>query len=132
MKNKNVLKVFGIMLLTTFVLTWIIPSATIGQDGVTIGKIAPTGFADIFSCLDIITQYFAKPAVFILFVGMFYGVINKSGALKSVVNKFTSVSVTTDQLLCFPEPFILAKGFSCKRHCNPCFLAISCINSINK
>lgn len=91
MKNKSILKVFGIMLLVTFVLTWIIPSATIGQDGVVIGKIAPTGFADIFSCLDIVMQYFAKPMLFILFVGMFYGVINKAGAFKAVVNKNTSV-----------------------------------------
>jgi len=91
MKNKSILKVFGIMLLVTFILTWIIPSATIGTDGVIVGKIAPTGFADIFSCLEIITQYFAKPALFILFVGMFYGVINKSGEFKAVVNKITSV-----------------------------------------
>lgn len=91
MKNKSILKVFGIMLLLTFVLTWVIPSTTIGTDGVVVGKIMPVGFADIFSCLDIVTQYFAKPAVFILFVGMFYGVINKSGAFKAVVSNTTSV-----------------------------------------
>lgn len=85
MKNKSVLKAFGIMLFITFILTWIIPSSIIG-DGVTIGKIAPTGWADIFSSLEVVAQYFLKPAIFVLFVGMFYGVANKSGALKGVVD----------------------------------------------
>lgn len=91
MKNKSILKALGVMLLVTFLLTWIIPSATIGSEGVTIGKISPTGIADIFSCLDIVAQYFGKPTIFILFVGMFYGVINKAGAYKAVVDKFTSL-----------------------------------------
>lgn len=91
MKNKSILKAFGVMLLVTFLLTWIIPSATIGSEGVTIGKIAPTGIADLFSCLDIVAQYFAKPTIFILFVGMFYGVINKAGAYKAVVDKISSL-----------------------------------------
>jgi len=90
-KNKNVLKVFGIMLLTTFVLTWIIPSSTVSTTGIEKGMIAPTGYGDIFSAIDIILYYFAKPAVFILFVGMFYGVINKTGAYKVLVDKIKSM-----------------------------------------
>lgn len=85
MKNKSVLKAFGIMLFITFILTWVIPSSLIGE-GVTIGKIAPTGWADIFSSLDVVREYFLKPAIFVLFVGMFYGVANKSGALKGLVD----------------------------------------------
>lgn len=85
MKNKSVLKAFGIMLFITFILTWVIPSSLIGE-GVTIGKIAPTGWADIFSSLEVVAQYFLKPAIFVLFVGMFYGVANKSGALKGLVD----------------------------------------------
>ncbi|MBQ1812433.1 MAG: hypothetical protein II119_00570 [Bacilli bacterium] len=85
MKNKSVLKAFGIMLFITFILTWVVPSSIIG-DGVTIGKIAPTGWADIFTSLEVVAQYFLKPAIFVLFVGMFYGVANKSGALKGLVD----------------------------------------------
>ena len=89
MRNKSILKVFGIMLLVTLVLTWVIPSSIMG-DGVTIGKIAPTGWADIFTSLEIVAQYFLKPAIFILFVGMFYGVASKAGALKGLVNLLAS------------------------------------------
>ena len=89
MRNKSVLKAFGIMLFVTFILTWVIPSSVMGN-GVTIGKIAPTGWADIFTSLEIVAQYFLKPAIFVLFVGMFYGVANKSGALKGVVDYLVS------------------------------------------
>ncbi len=89
MKNRGLLKTLGIMLLVTFILTWVIPSSIIGE-GITIGSIAPTGFADIFTSLEVITTYFIIPTIFILFVGMFYGVANASGAFKAAVNKLTS------------------------------------------
>lgn len=91
MKNKSIWKAVGIMIALTFLLTWIIPSATVGSGGITVGSIMPTGFADIFTSLDVIAYYFIKPSIFIIFVGMFYGVINKAGALKAVVDKFVSL-----------------------------------------
>ena len=45
-------------------------------------------------------------------------------------SRFTPVSVAMEQLLCFPEPFTPAKGFSCSRHTRPCFEATFCIISI--
>lgn len=90
MKNKNVLKVLGIMLLIVFVLTWIIPSSNIGASSITLDVIKPVGYANIFSSFDIILTYFFKPAVLVLLVGMFYGVINKTGAYKSVVDFLVS------------------------------------------
>ena len=92
MKNKSILKALGIMILLTIVLTWVIPSASVGTDGIIIGKILPTGFADVFTCLEVVMQYFLAPSIFILFVGMFYGVINKTGAFKAVVDKIVYVS----------------------------------------
>lgn len=91
MKNKNLLKVFGITLLAVFLLTWIIPSSTSGTSGIELGAITPTGYADIFASFEVILYYFAKPSLFILMVGMFYGVINKTGSYKAVVDKISSV-----------------------------------------
>lgn len=91
MKNKSLLKAFGIMLLVTFVLTWVIPSTSVGEGGLTQGSIQQTGFADIFTSLEVVATYFIAPAIFILFVGMFYGVANASGSLKAVVNKLVSM-----------------------------------------
>ena len=87
MKNKKNLIVFGIMILAVIFLTWVIPASVSGTDGLELGAITPTGYADIFASLEIILYYFAKPAVFMLFVGMFYGVINKTGAYKALVNR---------------------------------------------
>ena len=72
MKNKNVLKTIGIMILMAFALTWIIPSTSGSAGVVTYGTINPTGYVDIFSTLDIIVYYFATPSILILLVGMFY------------------------------------------------------------
>ena len=91
MKNKNVLKAFGIMLLVTLVLTWIIPSGTVGESGITVGSIQQTGFANIFNSFEVIGAYFIAPTIFILFVGMFYGVANASGSLKALVNKLVAI-----------------------------------------
>ena len=91
MKNKSILKAIGVIILVTFILTWIVPSATVGTSGITIGNIMPTGFADIFTSLDVITYYFVRPAIFIIFVGMFYGVVNKIGALKGAVDNISSL-----------------------------------------
>lgn len=91
MRNKNVLKVFGIMFLLTFVLTWVIPATTIQSSGLVTGVTEPTGIADIFTSIDVILVYFAKPAILMLFIGMFYGVVNKSGALKALVDEIVSI-----------------------------------------
>lgn len=91
MKNKNLLKTFGIALLVVFVLTWVIPTTTSGTNGLKIGAITPTGFVDIFKNIEVLVQYFLGNAIMILFVGMLYGVCNKSGALKALVDKMSSI-----------------------------------------
>ena len=91
MKNKSILKVFGIMAVVTFLLTWIIPGSTVDTTGVVTGAITPVGFADIFTSVEVLLYYFGQPAIFILFVGMFYGVINKAGAFKAFVKEIASI-----------------------------------------
>ncbi len=44
--------------------------------------------------------------------------------------RFIPVSVIIDQLLCLPEPFTPANGFSCSRHSRLCLLATFFIISI--
>ena len=48
------------------------------------------------------------------------------------LNKLIPLLVAKDQLLCFPEPLIPAKGFSCNKTLNWCLSAIRFIISINK
>ncbi len=46
-------------------------------------------------------------------------------------NKFTPVLVLNDQLLCLPEPFNPANGFSCSNTLKLCLRATFSIKSIN-
>ena len=92
MKNKKNIKAFGILLLFTIVLTWIIPSTTVGTDELITGSISSVGFADIFTAPEILLQYFGKTSILILFIGMFYGVINKSGVYKAFVDTISQIA----------------------------------------
>lgn len=86
MKNKKNLIIFGIMILAVIFLSWVIPASTSGTNGLELGAITPTGYADIFASLEVVLTWFAKPALFMLFIGMFYGVINKTGSYRALVS----------------------------------------------
>ena len=45
-------------------------------------------------------------------------------------SRFSPVLVPIDQLLCLPEPFTPAKGFSCSRQTRPCFSAVFFMTSM--
>jgi len=91
MKNKGIIKAILVTVLVTLVLTWLIPSSSVGADGATLGKLLPKGFFDVLSDLQIIPQVFSSEIFFILLVGAFYGVINKSGDYKAVVDKIVEL-----------------------------------------
>ena len=79
-------------MLFTIILTWIIPSTTVGTDELITGSISSVGFADIFTAPEILLQYFGKTSILILFIGMFYGVINKSGVYKAFVDTISQIA----------------------------------------
>jgi len=69
------------------VLTWIIPGTQVSQSTglLELGGTNPEGILGIFGSFDIIASYFFQNMLIVLFVGMFYGVINKTGAYKELV-----------------------------------------------
>lgn len=87
MKNKKILKTLLIILLAVVALTWIIPGTQINQStgALELGGTNPEGILGIFGSFDIIASYFFQNMLIVLFVGMFYGVINKTGAYKELV-----------------------------------------------
>lgn len=91
MKNKNTLKVLGIIILIVVALTWLIPGSTVGMGEVTLDKINPVGIGDIFSVFDIIARYFLQNSILILLIGAFYAVVNRTGAYKTLIDKIASV-----------------------------------------
>lgn len=88
MKNKKILKTFSIILLVVVALSWLIPGSQLNQSGVLeIDGIKPEGILSIFGSFDIISSYFFQNMLIVLLVGVFYGVVNKTGAYKELVEK---------------------------------------------
>lgn len=87
MKKHNLLKVIGIAFLVLIVLTWIIPAGTYSGAVFTEGKTAPLGIIDIIELpLNTIQTFIVYGLIFVV-IGGFYGVINKTGAYTSIVDK---------------------------------------------
>ena len=99
MKKNNTLKVLLIAILATFLLTWILPIAyynngIMGGFGefLNLDYRYPAGIFDILGYpLIILTYYFMHPTLFVLAVGAFYGVFEKTGAYRKVVDKIAKI-----------------------------------------
>lgn len=81
MKRHSLFKVMGIMLLLLVVLSYIIPGRT--------GEVTYLPFGDIVTYYIQTYYYFFDTLVFILVVGAFYGVLNKTDAYKKLLDKIT-------------------------------------------
>lgn len=93
MKKHNILKVVLITILVLTLLTWILPAAYYSSGYVDQGRIQ-MGIFDLFNYPFTTISYFGFIVVYVLVIGAFYGVLNKIGAyrmiLDSLVKKFKS------------------------------------------
>lgn len=87
MKKYNVYKIISISVIVTILLSFLIPSTTFDSYGnATTGNISPISLIDTFA--DGITSFsvFLSTFVFILCIGIFYGVLVKTGKYETVIN----------------------------------------------
>jgi uncharacterized ion transporter superfamily protein YfcC len=89
MKNKNLWKVLGITAAIVVLLTWIIPASSFDGYEVAMTQITPAGIWDWFTNLGTALGYFWEGGLLLLFIGGFYGVLNKTGILKNIINSIT-------------------------------------------
>ena len=85
MKKHNTLKVVLITILVLLLLTWILPAAYYSSGYVDQGRVQ-MGLFDLFSYPLTALSYFGYIAMFILVIGAFYGVLNKIGAYRSLLD----------------------------------------------
>lgn len=91
MKNKNLWLSFIISIGVIFLLTWVIPSTSYDDAGaLAAGAINPTGIWDIFYYISMLLSWFGQNFIFIMFLGVFYGVVSKTGALRSLVERIAT------------------------------------------
>lgn len=106
MKKNSLLKVLGISFLVVVVLTWLIPAGSYSSGTFTSGDYSPAGLLDLFRIpLSTLSNY-AGYALYILILGGFYGVLNKTGVyaklVSSVAKKYTKKEKTFAILtICF-------------------------------
>ena len=86
MKKHNIFKVVLVTLLVFMLLTWILPAAYYSGSYVDQGRVQ-MGLFDLFNYPVTAISYFGYIAVFVLVVGGFYGVLNKIGAYRAMLDK---------------------------------------------
>jgi len=115
MKNKNLWLSLLIFIGVMFLLTWVIPSTSYNDSGaLVLGNIKPTGIWDVFYYLSMLPAWFGQNFIFVLIVGVFYGVINKTGALRSLVERVSAYFKKREKLflLISSSSFILIAGLT--------------------
>lgn len=85
MKKYNIFKVLGLMLILTMILSYFVPSTTIGYGSVTKGTAVPFGFADTFMNSLTSISAFAGTFVYLIVIGIFYKILIKTGKLNTLV-----------------------------------------------
>lgn len=85
--NFSLIKLLCIVLLVVAVLTWIIPGGTF--DGATFsqGTVTRTGIHELFLSCYYAINYYLVQILFIVALGIFYGVISKTKGYKALVLK---------------------------------------------
>ena len=90
MKKNNLLKILFVTFIFAVFLSWIIPVGEYENAVFKLGEITPTGIFD-FALIPLTVFDLALPTIiFILVVGGFYGVLNKTGSYATMIQKFVS------------------------------------------
>lgn len=87
MKKYNVYKIISVLVIVTILLSFLIPSTTFDSYGnATTGNINPISLIDTFANGITSFSVFLSAFIFILCIGVFYGVLVKTGKYEPVIN----------------------------------------------
>ena len=89
MKKNNLFKVLLIVFIAAIFLSWIIPVGEYESATFNLGSIVPVGLFDL-TLIPLTVFDLALPSIiFIVVIGGFYGVINKTGAYTNMIKRLT-------------------------------------------
>lgn len=92
MKKHNLFKIISIMILVFVVLSWIIPTGYLsGTEIVKSEELTRIGIWNIFNLFSVSLSSFAIYPVYIIMVGVFYVVLNKTGVYQRVIASVAKV-----------------------------------------
>ncbi len=87
MKKHGLIKILAIIVLVLLVLSWLIPASQFTGTEMAKVDITRVGLFDLFNYPLLTFQYFIQMALFLLVVGGFYGILNKTGKYNELVEK---------------------------------------------
>src|SRR5574344_1654335 len=85
MKKHDLLKAILVAFLIAVVLSWIIPTGSYSSSTFTSNGTVPVGIINLFRLPVMTMQTFVQYAVILLAIGIFYGVLNKTGVYDNLV-----------------------------------------------
>lgn len=118
MKNKNLWLSLLIFTGVACLLTWVIPSTNYSNSGeLTGGAINPIGLWDVFYYISMLPAWFGPNFIFIIAFAVFYGVVNRTGALRVLVERIAKRFSKREELF-----LIISSSF---------FILVSSLTGIN-
>lgn len=100
MKKHSLFKTMGIVLLLVLVLTYIIPARA--------GAVSYLPFGDIVTDYIQTYYYFFDTVVFMIIIGAFYGVLNKTGAYKKLLDNIVKKAKPASKKFIFTTIIVFA------------------------
>lgn len=131
-KNHGLFKVLAICIFVAIVLTWIIPTGYFSAGEYTQSTIARTGINEIFLSMYYSTNYYLLQIIFILGVGVFYGVISKTKGYNAFVEKLASIFKGKEKLFVLLNTLIIALFVSFATQFFPILIFIPVMISVAK
>lgn len=108
-KEHDLAKLVLGMLLLVIILTWIVPNGSFGTGAeFTSGTIQRIGLVHIFYGITYALQNFSIQVVFVLFVGMFYGVVSKTDGYKKLVERIAKFGKGKEVVFAIVIAFVTA------------------------
>lgn len=123
-------KALAISIFVAIVLTWIIPSGTFSGANLTTSDPARTGINEMFLSMFYASNYYLLQFIFVLVVGLFYGVISKTNGYKKLVNNAVSFWQSRKKWFALVHTVIIALFVSMSSQSFPILLFIPLVISI--
>jgi len=108
-KEHDLVKIISLMLILVVVLTWIIPTGGFTTGGsFTEGEMGRIGLAHISYGFIFALQNYSIQVVFLLMIGIFYGVVTKTNMYKSLVSRLAKLGKGKEVIFALVTSFVVA------------------------
>lgn len=123
-------KALAISIFAAIILSWIIPAGTFSSATITTTDPARTGINETFLAMFYASNYYLLQVVFVLVVGLFYGVLSRTNGYKKLVDNAAEFWIGKKKWFALVHTVIIALFVSMATQSFPILLFIPLIISI--